>query len=257
MGPRDYLHQFVSLLSVLRSGDSRFLPLLLAKVHDVLPTLANPMLQTVPDTPAAMANAEVDIFEGYGMPMAIPPASYLPSSAASGSHSHSQESFKLESPMPFDKRIEEITSPATLAGSPLNFSSPPLGIDYPNIGLGVGVGVNDYPFPDLHGPHTAYHLPSSMGNFGEGVGGGGTVNGGRQADFKREFEGSLGIGGNQNVNGNAMVNVRRPVPVMRQASSSSFGMGQQQQQQQQMQHNIGVPNQFAMGRPGGVPEGYR
>ncbi|PVH84729.1 hypothetical protein DL98DRAFT_397681, partial [Cadophora sp. DSE1049] len=65
LGPRDYLHDFMTLLSVLRNGDHRFLPLLLAKVNDVLPKLVNPMLQTVPDTPANMC-ADVDIFDGFG-----------------------------------------------------------------------------------------------------------------------------------------------------------------------------------------------
>jgi hypothetical protein len=64
LGPRDYLTQFLSLLSTLRNGDTRFLPLLLAKIHDVLPRLVSPMLQTLPETSAQMAN--VDIFDGFG-----------------------------------------------------------------------------------------------------------------------------------------------------------------------------------------------
>ncbi|KAG8624199.1 hypothetical protein KVT40_009175 [Elsinoe batatas] len=37
-GPRDYLHQFVSLISNLRGGRQRFLPLLVSKIHDTLPS---------------------------------------------------------------------------------------------------------------------------------------------------------------------------------------------------------------------------
>jgi len=212
LGPRDYLHQFMTLLSVLRNGDSRFLPLLLSKVHDVLPTLANPMLQTVPDTPATMC-AEVDIFDGYG-PMAgmgVPSNFHgLSSSSGSDFKMSSQGDFKLESPgMPFDKRLEEISSPihGPEAGDNSPFTSPPImpsSMEYPGLGEYTG-------FQDLHGPHTAHHLPSSLGNFGEGVGGGG-----RQTDFKREFEGNLGL-----VPSNG---VRRPP--LRQGSSSSFGMQQ-------------------------------
>lgn len=68
LGPRDYLNQFLTLLSTLRSGDSRFLPLLLAKVHDVLPRLASPMLQTVPVTNSEKYGIDpnVDIFDGFG-----------------------------------------------------------------------------------------------------------------------------------------------------------------------------------------------
>src|SRR5215469_16315420 len=65
LGPRDYLHDFMTLLSVLRKGDNRFLPLLLSKVHDVLPRLVNPILQTVPDAPANTM-CDVDIFDGFG-----------------------------------------------------------------------------------------------------------------------------------------------------------------------------------------------
>ncbi|KAI9771888.1 MAG: hypothetical protein M1840_001658 [Geoglossum simile] len=40
IGPHDYLMEFVNLLSTLRGGDSRFLPLLLTKIHDSLPHLS-------------------------------------------------------------------------------------------------------------------------------------------------------------------------------------------------------------------------
>lgn len=66
IGPRDYLNQFLSLLSSLRNGDNRFLPLLLQKVHDVLPRLVNPMLQVVPENAASQMAANVDIFDGFG-----------------------------------------------------------------------------------------------------------------------------------------------------------------------------------------------
>lgn len=41
MGPRDYLNQLLSLISSLRGGQSRYLPVLLAKVDDTLPTLSS------------------------------------------------------------------------------------------------------------------------------------------------------------------------------------------------------------------------
>jgi len=213
LGPKDHLHEFMKLLSVLRNGDNRFLPLLLSKVGDVLPTLANPMLQTVPDTPATMC-AEVDIFDGYG-PMAglgVPSNYHAMSNSSSSDFKMPSQDFKMESPpgMSFDRRLEEISSPIHPEGNEQSpFTSPPIiqsSNEFP--------GLSDYGgFPDIHGPHTAYHLPSSLGNFGEGVGGGG-----RQTDFKREFDGALGL-----VPSSGNVNVRRPPP-LRQASSSSFGM---------------------------------
>lgn len=79
LGPRDHLHQFLTLIAALRNGDNRFLPLLLSKVHDVLPNLASPMLQTVPETKGDYGlNANIDIFDGFGnagmgVPSSLPP----------------------------------------------------------------------------------------------------------------------------------------------------------------------------------------
>lgn len=50
-GPRDYLTQFLSLISALRGGDSRYLPLLLAKIDDALPTIAAPIAHSLPLLP--------------------------------------------------------------------------------------------------------------------------------------------------------------------------------------------------------------
>jgi hypothetical protein len=71
MGPREYLNSLLQILSSLRNGDHHFLPLLLDKVHDVLPRLANPMLLRAPEN-ACMSN--IDIFDGFGNGgMAQPP----------------------------------------------------------------------------------------------------------------------------------------------------------------------------------------
>lgn len=72
-GPREHLNPLLNILSVLRSGDYRFVPLLLSKVNEVLPKLANPMLQNVPDNVATNA-CNIDIFDGFGNAgMAQPP----------------------------------------------------------------------------------------------------------------------------------------------------------------------------------------
>ncbi|KAI1114243.1 hypothetical protein F5Y14DRAFT_188443 [Nemania sp. NC0429] len=71
MGPREHLNSLLQILSSLRNGDHHFLPLLLDKVHDVLPRLTNPMLQRAPDN-ACIPN--IDIFDGFGNGgMAQPP----------------------------------------------------------------------------------------------------------------------------------------------------------------------------------------
>lgn len=63
-GPREYLHPLLNVVSVLRTGDHRFLPLLLSKVNHILPRLANPMLQNAPENANNACN--IDIFDGFG-----------------------------------------------------------------------------------------------------------------------------------------------------------------------------------------------
>ncbi|KAI0517586.1 hypothetical protein F5B22DRAFT_110494 [Xylaria bambusicola] len=71
MGPREHLNSLLQILSSLRNGDHHFLPLLLDKVHDILPRLANPMLQRAPDN---VCLSNIDIFDGFGNAgMAQPP----------------------------------------------------------------------------------------------------------------------------------------------------------------------------------------
>jgi len=206
-GPRDYLHDFIRLLSVLRNGDHRFLPLLLSKVHDVLPRLVNPMLQTVPDTPASNSMCpDVDIFDGFGN-AGMGVASNFPGYNGDGTSGQ----FKVEpdtdftrpaiTPMPFDKRIDELTSPVGQSNDNTPFTSPSIiqsPMEFPDI--------SEYNnFQDLTSPQMGNPLPSSnhLGNFGEGVGGGG------RPGFKQEYEGIHRSG-------------RRPS--IRQNSGSSFGM---------------------------------
>jgi hypothetical protein len=67
--PQQQLQSLLQLVSVLRGGEHHFLPLLLSKVHESLPRLANPMLQRVPDN-----ICNIDIFDGFGNAgMAQPP----------------------------------------------------------------------------------------------------------------------------------------------------------------------------------------
>ncbi|KOS22522.1 putative sucrose utilization protein SUC1 [Escovopsis weberi] len=71
MGPREHLTHIITVVAASRTGDYRFLPLLMSKVSDVLPRLANPMLQNAPENPVM---ASVDIFDGFGNAgMAQPP----------------------------------------------------------------------------------------------------------------------------------------------------------------------------------------
>jgi len=63
------------VLTVVRNGDYRFLPLVLSKVGDAMPHLTSPMLQHAPEN-ANLAN--IDIFDGFGNAgMAQPPQMHM------------------------------------------------------------------------------------------------------------------------------------------------------------------------------------
>lgn len=47
-GPRDYLNQLVGIISTLRGGESRFLPLLIAKIEESLPATVSPTVYSPP-----------------------------------------------------------------------------------------------------------------------------------------------------------------------------------------------------------------
>lgn len=71
VGPREQLSQVLNILGALRHGTYQFMPLLFAKVSEILPRLTNPMLQCAPEN-CNMAN--IDIFDGFGSAgMAQPP----------------------------------------------------------------------------------------------------------------------------------------------------------------------------------------
>lgn len=236
LGPRDYLHDFMTLLSVLRNGDNRFLPLLLAKVNDVLPRLVNPMLQTVPDTPANMCLND-DIFDGFGTGGIGVPSNF-PGYNGNGT-SGGDIKFEPDTDFnhntgtglgPFDKRIEDLSSPSTAdetASSP--FTSPPIiqsPMEYPGI-------HGDYSgFPNLTSSMpTPTSMHNNLGNYGEGVGGGGQVN------FKQEFPGTSLSMVPSSVGSNARqgLEVRRP-PLRQTSTGGSFGL--------QIPRSMPIPEQF-------------
>jgi len=50
-GPREYLSRLIQLLSSLHSAHRRHLPLLMEKVHEVMPSMTLPMLRSLPSGP--------------------------------------------------------------------------------------------------------------------------------------------------------------------------------------------------------------
>ncbi|AEO63187.1 ec966eca-d234-4fc7-8246-8541cd6cc60f [Thermothielavioides terrestris] len=62
-GPHDQLRKILNIVSVIRNGEHRFLPLLLSRVASALSKLASPMLQNAPENAPA---CNLDIFDGFG-----------------------------------------------------------------------------------------------------------------------------------------------------------------------------------------------
>ncbi|KAL8636443.1 MAG: hypothetical protein Q9228_006159 [Teloschistes exilis] len=87
IGPLDYLNHFIHLISTLRDGASRFLPLLVARIADTLP----PHMAASITQPIAPIKVERHSPEGTPFHFALPPqdssTSENPSSAASSPYS--------------------------------------------------------------------------------------------------------------------------------------------------------------------------
>ena len=47
LGPLDYLTQLIDLISTLRGGESRYLPLIMTKIQESLPALASPIIRAL------------------------------------------------------------------------------------------------------------------------------------------------------------------------------------------------------------------
>lgn len=74
-GPRDYLSQIIQLITKLRGGQQRFMPLLTAKIHDTMPPAISYSLPLVPATStstmsddAAISTSSSDSPTRFGSP---------------------------------------------------------------------------------------------------------------------------------------------------------------------------------------------
>ncbi|KAI1774262.1 fungal-specific transcription factor domain-containing protein [Hypoxylon cercidicola] len=137
VGPREQLNSLLQLLSVLRSGDHHFLPLLLNKVHDILPRLANPLLQRAPEN-ACMQN--MDIFDGFGN---------------NGMAQPMMTDFKTEPYTPGSmQHIQDIGTDSNHSNSGDDMKSPfPVGSSPPMMSPGVDYHGSDFnSIPDIISP---------------------------------------------------------------------------------------------------------
>lgn len=110
-GPRDYLNRFIQLISTLRGGQSRYLPLIVNKVNEVLPSHSLPLslsrnlqanaasgsntrLEDVYESSGGSASQEATPYDSppsHGPPasgLSMRPAQHLPSSQYSSYSGH-------------------------------------------------------------------------------------------------------------------------------------------------------------------------
>lgn len=63
-GPQEYLNQLLTLISTLRGGESRYMPLVMAKIRDTLPAIGSALPQhLVVKTATATMNNGVKVFK--------------------------------------------------------------------------------------------------------------------------------------------------------------------------------------------------
>lgn len=123
VGPRDYLNRFVELISSLRAGQSRYLPLLLSKIGEVLPNMQFPMAHALP-----IAESSRPRIEG------------LYNNPASGQTSH--EATPLESPPHPPIPLRHGSSTSSHSGMPYaeiaSNITPPLASPYQSFNTAIG-----------------------------------------------------------------------------------------------------------------------
>ncbi|KAI0471010.1 hypothetical protein GGR56DRAFT_658606 [Xylariaceae sp. FL0804] len=252
IGPQQHLNSLLQLLSVLQNGNGHFLPLLLNKVHDVLPQLADPMLKRAPENANACLQ-NIDIFDGFGNAgMAQTPmiTDFKTEPYASNGVAHLQDIPSAESVVSSQTSGAEMKSPYPMVSSP--------GITSP----GGEYHGSEYSMPDMMTPmgqaqqpqmnhqqgqrqHQMHGLqPQGMNQQNHGI------NSQMQHEMHSNFNhgmnhtaGLANMGQSQNIPQNQQFNhmnqniitsmLHRPPP----QRSNSFMMDQQQQQQQQQQQH--------------------
>jgi hypothetical protein len=180
-GPQDKLRKISNIVTVIRNGDHRFLPLLLSEVALALPKLATPMLQDAPES-AAACNMNMDLLDGFGGSSICPPAVYPlgdcdnkyavprydemtsdsnspngPSSSSNDMNSPFASSPAIMSPGGVDlphSLQTDFTSMPEMVMSPMSHVPPS--------SLGTPGGMNHQPHHSQHGPLSPYPNSNSQ-----------------------------------------------------------------------------------------------
>ncbi|KAL2162874.1 hypothetical protein VTH06DRAFT_6710 [Thermothelomyces fergusii] len=175
-GPRDHLRKISNIVTVIRNGDHRFLPLLLNTVASHLPKLASPMLQDAPENPTP---CNMDLFDGFANSTICPPVFSAGGDYDSkfglsrfdemGSDSNSPNGHRSNNDVnsPFDSSPAilspgmdlphglqtDFTSVPEMVMSPLSHAPPPSS-------LGTPGGMNTQPQHSQHTPLSPFSNPN-------------------------------------------------------------------------------------------------
>lgn len=155
-GPQDQLRKILNIVTVLRSGNHHFLPLLLSKVHAALPKMASPMLQNAPESAAPACN--IDIFDGFGNA----------GMGQASSYSHDDYDNKFAVPR-LDDMSSDSNSPNGGPPSSRDMSSPFVsspGIMSPGIEIPHGLQTDFTSMPEMVMSPISHAPPSSLGTPG-------------------------------------------------------------------------------------------
>ncbi|KAH6641369.1 hypothetical protein F5144DRAFT_129972 [Chaetomium tenue] len=157
LGPQDELRKILNIVTVIRNGDHRFLPLLLSKVALALPKLASPMLENEPES-AIPCNMDMDIFDGFGSSSMCPPPVY---SSADYDNKYAVSRF--------DEMSSDSNSPNGPSSSSNDMNSPfasSPAIMSPGVEMPRNLQTEFTPIPEMTVMSPITHAPPSLGTPG-------------------------------------------------------------------------------------------
>ncbi|KAF4344392.1 transcription activator amyR [Fusarium beomiforme] len=228
VGPHQWLQDILDSLDPARNGDFAYTPLLLAKVNEILPRLADPLLRNAPES--ASFSMSADIFDGFGnagMASMPPMNEYNQGMIVDESETKYDMSGSSPDTIP-NSNYSNGTPPGTqpgsdmtsaFAGSPANVMSP--GIDY-NVG---NVNMGGFDMPEMGMNSFTGAQPNPMNNM--------------QHQQRIGSQPPMQSMQNQNVSN----------PAMNPSINQIYGI-----QQPQRQNSYQMQNQPALSQMGSMPE---
>ncbi|KAF9774868.1 hypothetical protein IL306_007112 [Fusarium sp. DS 682] len=228
VGPHQWLQDILDSLDPARNGDFAYTPLLLAKVNEILPRLADPLLRNAPEN--ASFSMSADIFDGFGnagMASMPPMNDYNQGMVVDENESKYDMSGSSPDTIP-NSTYSNGTPPGTQPGSDMAsaFVASPANVMSPGIDYNVGnVNMGGFDMPEMGMNSFAGSQPNPINNMQHQ----------QRIGSQPPMQGMQ----NQNVNN----------PVMNPSINQIYGI-----QQPQRQNSYQMQNQPALSQMGSMPE---